>query len=227
MNKIYYKNEFDKNFLLIKSEEKRNYKMNMILQNHIPGILDCKMFYEGQDPYLCYDVTSKKTLSQEYEEEKMQFEDIENLFHGIITVIKKTREYLLESKNICMDSEYIYYDIDTEEITLLYHPEICYEKNSQYIKLAEFLLNKVDHRDEHSVKIAYQFYKLSKEEFFSIDVFAGLVEKERTMINREYTVEENISRQETEKEEKNYLYEEEAEKEKQEQENEKRVSFFI
>lgn len=203
MMEIQYKAEFDQIFLLIKSEEESNYKRKMILQNNISGFLSCKMIYEETIPYLSYDVTAKKSLSKRFSEEKMNTSDIERLFEGITWAVQNAREYLLESKNICMDPEYIFIDIDSEDIFLLYQPEAIYERGKQYRKLAEFLLDKVDHKEELGVKIAYQFYKLSKEDFFSLEAFQNFIEKERMLERKKNATGELKNNEFTRENEKN------------------------
>lgn len=180
MFEIQYKTEFDKTFVQIETDAD-NYKRKMILQNQIPGLLPCKLIYDGQMPSLCYEVTGRKSLLKKYAHENIEFEEMELLFTQLIEVIRKSREYLLESKNFCLEPKNIYFDIDTEELFLLYHPNYTYERGKQYREFAEFLLDKVNHKDEHAVKIAYQFYKLSKEDFFSLESFQGFIEKERMM----------------------------------------------
>lgn len=175
-----FKQEFDQSFLLLETVEKGNYKREMIIQNDIEGFLSCKLIHEGEFPYLSYELSGKKSLSKKFQELKMTFADIEELLLSIIQTVKKSREYLLDSKNICLDPDFIYYDIETLKLFLLYDPDSIYEKSFQYRDLAEYLLDKVDHREEAAVKIAYQFYRLSKEDFFSLDVFQGLIEKEKT-----------------------------------------------
>ena len=178
------KTEFDQIFLLVKVGETSNYKRKMILQNKITGFLSCKFTHEGTDSYLSYDVTAKKSLTKKFSEEKMKTADLEKLFEAISFAIGKAKEYLLESQNICMDPDSIFFDIDTEDLFLLYHPDMSYERERQYRKLAEFILDKVDHREETGVKIAYQFYKLSKEEFFSLENFRSYIEKERLLYTK-------------------------------------------
>ena len=43
--------------------------------------------------------------------------------------------------------------------------------------VAEFFLEHVDHKEEKAVSAAYQFYKMSKAESFSIESFRGIWEK--------------------------------------------------
>lgn len=192
MKELRYKSEFDKSFLLVEVEEESNYKRKMILQNVIPGFLPCKMIYEENTPCISYDVTAKKSLAKKFESSQMKALDLEKLFASMMQAVQKSREYLLESQNVCVDPEKIFFDIETDEIYLLYHPDISYERGTQYRLLSEFLLDKVDHHDLHGVKIAYQFYKLSKEDFFSLEVFQGLVEKERSLEERQNKRDEKI-----------------------------------
>ena len=190
MDDIEIKKEFDHVSLFIKKEsaESEDYALMMITQNVIPGLLKCKICYMEEIACYCYDITSLKTLEKEYEDKKIEFIDLRNLFLGLYRIIKSANEFLLEQNGFLLQPQYIFRDLEKEELFCLYLPEKeniqmkKYMERGLYRDLAEFLLDKVDHKDEHAVNMAYQFYKMSKEEFFSFEVFIGLIEKEGVML---------------------------------------------
>ena len=180
------RNEFDHSYLLFAMEEetREEYLLQMLLQNEIPGLLDCRIRYIEEEPFYSYEISSKKTLLQEYGDKKIRYEDLKELFYRLNEVLKRASDYLLEKAGFLLDPEYIFIDIQTEELYCVYLPiSTCFESSGEkYRTLAEFLLDRTDHKDEHAVNTVYHFYKMSKEEFFSFDTFIGFLEKENLMI---------------------------------------------
>lgn len=186
MREVIIKSEFDHSYLLINDEGLHgHYEYQMLINNRISGVLDCRPGYFGEKSYCAYDITSKKSIEQEYVMQKMGFEDLVNLFYGIHRSIKKAAEYLLSQENFLFWPQYIFKDLDSDELECLYFPDTESpekERKESYRVLAEFLLDKVDHKDEHAVNLTYHFYKISKEEFFSFESFVSFMEKESILV---------------------------------------------
>jgi len=189
MKEVIIKSEFDRSYLLIEqSEWDSGYKLEMITQNKIPGLLECRIRYIEDKMFCAYDITSKKSLEQEYTDKRMQFDNLVELFYGIHRNMRQGNEYLLEYKDFWLYPQYIFKELETEEIFCLYHPQNTEELHigqEKYRALADFILDKIDHKDEHAVNIAYHFYKLSKEDFFSFETFVNFMEKEILMVRAE------------------------------------------
>lgn len=187
MTEIISRNEFDKSYLLIQKEiPENNYIFNMLTKNNIPGIPECKIRYLDDNTFFAYDVTGKKTLVKMYADRKMVFEDLTELFYGIRKIMHCANEYLLDRSGFLLQPKYMFTDLETGELSCLYYfREDNTEKEERYRALADFLLDKIDHKDEHAVNIAYHFYKISKEEYFSFESFIGFMEKECLLVQEE------------------------------------------
>lgn len=187
MTEILSRNEFDKSYLLVKKEiPENNYIFNMLTQNSIPGILECKIRYVDENVYFAYDITGKKNMEKTYADRKMVFEDLTELFYGIRKIMHCANEYLLDRNGFLIQPRYMFADLETGELSCLYYmQEDNLPSEERYRAFADFLLDKIDHKDEHAVNIAYHFYKLSKEEYFSFESFIGFMEKECLMVQEE------------------------------------------
>ena len=187
MTEILSRNEFDKSYLLVKKEiPENNYIFNMLTQNSIPGILECKIRYVDENVYFAYDITGKKNMEKTYADRKMVFEDLTELFYGIRKIMHCANEYLLDRNGFLIQPRYMFADLETGELSCLYYmQEDNLPGEERYRAFADFLLDKIDHKDEHAVNIAYHFYKLSKEEYFSFESFIGFMEKECLMVQEE------------------------------------------
>lgn len=189
MEEVIVRNEFDHSYLLFPMEEKdrEEYSYQMISQNHIPGLLSCRLRFIEEVSYYSYEISSKRSLMQEYSDRKMRYGDLKEFFYGINVILKKATEFLLEKEGFLLEPEYIFTDLENEGLECVYLPVISLFEgnNSRYRKLADFLLDRTDHRDEHAVNAVYQFYKMSKEEFFSFEAFIGFMEKEDLILQAE------------------------------------------
>ncbi len=182
-----------------------NYIFNMLTQNMVPGILECKIRYMDDDIYFAYDITGKKTLEKMYADKKMGFKDLTELFYGIRKIMHCANEYLLDRSGFLLQPRYMFTDLEGEELSCMYYiQKKDMPSEERYRALADFLLDKIDHKDEHAVNIAYHFYKLSKEEFFSFESFIGFMEKECLL-------EQEENRKKEQKTEKDFQIKEEDE----------------
>ena len=192
MPSIEIKTEFGHSYLVVDNivASSESYLVKMMLNNKIENLLCCKENYLEDKSQLFYEITNKKSLLKEYETKTMAFEEIYNFFQQLSQVFTNVSAYLLRQDYFLLNPLYMYLDLETKELNLLYIPfqlnndsdmNLEIKTVGKYYKLADFILEKINHRDEYAVNIAYQFYKMSKEDYFSISSFINYIEKERVI----------------------------------------------
>ena len=110
---------------------------------------------------------------------KIGIKEIRGIIDNLAQVLDTMSEYLLEERFLILEPEYIYMDLETEQLFFLYYPfqeEDAVE--ARYLPLAEFFLAHVDHREERAVGDAYQFYKMSKAENFMVGSFRDVSKRQ-------------------------------------------------
>lgn len=180
--------EMGKSYLIINDETPDDcvYVRQMLTYNRIPGIVACQKGLYDNRPVLKYDITNMKTLDKAFNNRQMSFDDFREIFEHINRTIKNGRAYLFDDNGYLFWPEHIYLDMETEKICLIYVPfpmrrtaiEI---EQGRYYRLADYILEKINHRDEHAVSVAYQFYRMSKEDFFSLESFSTIIEREKAI----------------------------------------------
>ena len=207
-----YKTDLYSSYLLIMVDDSLShdkYSFKMLENNRIKGVLECKRRIEDGKTYLYLDITGKKNLCQEYRDREMSFQELTDLFQNLISVLESLREYLLTEKMVVLEPEFIYRDIESGNLSLAVIP---WEREEEYPlrKLAEFLLEKINHLEENGVSAAYHFYRSQSQPQFSIYQFQGILEKENILSRqKENTLEVKII--EKEKQEEKVIIEEEKE----------------
>ena len=180
MKKPMYKRELSHSYLVIENipeELSGHYQYRMILRNRIPGLLASSERYMEGRACLYYDISSRQSLEQLYLSAKIGMKEIRGIIDNLAQVLDSMAEYLLEERFLILEPEYIYMDLETEQLFFLYYPFRQDEEQSRYLPLAEFFLEHVDHREEMAVSAAYQFYKMSKAESFMVGSFRTFLEK--------------------------------------------------
>lgn len=185
--------EAGKTYLAIKNETEtaKEYLISMITKNQIEGLLSCKIAYDQTQKMLYYDVTNKISLEHLYKEKSLSCKEIRRLFDNLAEIKKRGQEYLLEEEYYLFDPDYIYVDMETDSLQIMYVP-FGSEESGQYKSFAEFLLKKVEQSDTSAVKLAYMFYKMTSLETFSLEGFSALVDKEMIMSQKPEEIREMV-----------------------------------
>lgn len=174
--------ELGKSYVVANSEKKSTeyYMVRMLSDNKIDGIPLCKIIESSSEFNLRFDVSNMKSLKREYEDKILHFEDLKRIIYGINTILSTGMEFLLDEQQYVFDPNYIFIDMLDDRINMIYIPEtnIHVSREDTYHLLADFFLDKTDHKEEKAVSIAYQFYRMSKETLFSLSDFCTLIDRE-------------------------------------------------
>lgn len=177
--KVRYRNDLYGNYMLIEIPENMDtgqYTFQMLKRNKIPGVLSIRERMEDGKAYLYLDISRKRNLVEEFEDKEMQLEDMIFLFQKITIIVEEIRNYLFRENMLVLEPEYIFKDLENNELYVLLLPWES-ERNNLH-KLAEFFLEKINHRDENGVNAAYLFYRQQSQSQFSIYQFLPVLEKE-------------------------------------------------
>ena len=167
-----YKRDMNHNYLILYGEDEINtdsYQVRMLVGNVIPSLLKCRI--QGMDGrFLVYfDITSKQALSVLYEEKKMGVEDLHLIFGGFVKAMEDAAEYLMNPGQFIISPEYIYTDIEKQEIYFCMMPGYEKDIKEQFQFLTEYILPKIDHQDQDAVILGYGVYKRAMEDSFHLE----------------------------------------------------------
>lgn len=167
-----YKRDMNHNYLILYGEDEINtdsYQVRMLVGNVIPSLLKCRI--QGMDGrFLVYfDITSKQALSVLYEEKKMGVEDLRLIFGGFVKAMEDAAEYLMNPGQFIISPEYIYTDIEKQEIYFCMMPGYEKDIKEQFQFLTEYILPKIDHQDQDAVILGYGVYKRATEDSFHLE----------------------------------------------------------
>lgn len=138
--------------------------IEMFRYNKIPYFLDMKAQRKNIRQQFCYDITSKRSLEQMLDYKTLDFPLLQKILYSFDQACMQAGNYMLAENDILLDSELIFYDSETERILYCYLPANQVDICRQFQEFMEYLLQRLDHKDEQAVQLAYGVYQRAAEE---------------------------------------------------------------
>ena len=180
MNVSYVRGQ-DKNQLLIENTlgETDSFEYRMFENCNIPGFLNLKTSYKDGKTYLAYNISSLQDVEKYYQNKEIGYETLDVFLHDILLAYDNAYTHMLSGEKIVLDPKYMYFDVESKHLFLIYYPLYNQTLDESFMSFAEYLLERVDHTDDKAVVLAYKFYKLVKDCNFTISSLRhGLFDKE-------------------------------------------------
>lgn len=201
--KIRYQKELQKTYVIAEECERdgiENYFGQMVLRGGIRGLSGCEMHLIDGQREIWYDITCMQSLEQVFAVKEMGYPDLKNLLRQVIRISAEMEKYLLDSRQICFEPEFLYWDLEKERAMFLY--DFTEEKpESNIVRLAEFILERTCHEDEEAVNLAYFFYECSAKESFSLKEVEQYLEKDTQNTESERKLSQDQIREEQDRKE--------------------------
>lgn len=179
---VSYKKDLRNNYLVIPKDDgdsKEDYCIAMLQANTIQGIIGPDIRIIDNRILYYYDITSKQSLEILYEKTPINFEQLRNLFFNMTEIIDLAYEYLLNENDLVLDPKYIYYNLSSKKINICYLPGYNTDIRKQLIYLIEYIMNKVEYKDNEAVLYIYNLYAICREEGFPYDKFLMQIKESR------------------------------------------------
>ena len=179
---VKYRADLYTNYMLMEIPENvdvQTYSFKMIEKNRINGVLPSKTRMEDGKGYLYLDVGNRRNLTDVYKDKEMDLEEMTRIFQGLLLILEELKNYLLSEKMILLDPEFIFQEEEEGGYSIVILP--WQDERPNFRKMAEFFLEKINHKDENGVNAAYHFYRQQSQGYFSLSQFMPVLEKENIL----------------------------------------------
>lgn len=139
MNEFYYENQGTNTFLvyeLTDADRIDELSLGMLSNNRIPGLAQTVFTQLDERRFIKFNVSSKIPISQFFYG-KVSRKGLLGVFEGISQALASAEDYMLESKDILLDHDYIFADVSSGKTELICLPVTVKEKPD--VNLKEFL----------------------------------------------------------------------------------------
>lgn len=175
-----YKRELNHSYMVLecsKEELAERYDYRIMMHNRIGRLLPCSLRQMDGEDFLYYEISSKQPLERLYEGGKLKAGDLACIIREIAAVQEDLGEYMLDESGLLLEKGMIFADVETRELYFAFYPG-SRSGDRQYEGLADFFLGHTDHGQEQAVNLAYEFYRMSKADYFVLSSFLPILEKE-------------------------------------------------
>lgn len=169
-----YKKNLGRNYMIIDTQNEqdinnKNFRIRMIHENNIPGLLNTHVQYIDDIPSFQYDITGLQSLEVMLETSPITYSTLCKLFSGIYNSLISLENYLLVHDHILLSPEYVYVTADYTDIYLCYYPLKSDNFVDSIRSFFDYLLKKVDHKDEKCVYLAYSMHRYCNDSSFNLN----------------------------------------------------------
>ena len=168
-----YKRELNHSYMVLAcsgEELAERYDYRIMMHNRIGRLLPCSLRQMDGEDFLYYEISSKQPLERLYEGGKLKAADLAYIIREIAAVQTDLGEYMLDESGLLLEEGMIFADVETRELYFAFYPG-SRSAESQYGGLADFFLGHTDHGQEQAVNLAYEFYRMSKADYFVLSSF--------------------------------------------------------
>ncbi len=136
---------------------------SIFLHNQPRGFLPVEIqCINGGKEYL-YDISGKISLEKYLSGNSFSLDEICILFHRIFAMSEEAGEYLLDQNGVVAQEEFLFLDGNMENIAGVYQPEASMGDVEAYSRLLEFIMEKMNQKDQELVFFVYNMHKLTKQ----------------------------------------------------------------
>lgn len=195
-----FKRDLNNNYMILSDETLNNsddYRVRMLISNKIPFLLKCNVRKFDQATKYYYEITSKHPISRIFEKKKIKKEELNILITSFLKVLESSFEYLLNPNDFILEPEYIYMNIETNQIYFCYMPGFEKDISLSFHTLTSYILERIDHEDKYTVATAYELYRQTMNDNYSLRNILSSITKEESK-------EENSKQEEIELEMKTF-----------------------
>lgn len=165
-----YKRNINKSFFCIKLEEKlADFEYEILTRNALLGFLPIGMTMENETVLYWYEITGKQALDSILDTELLNGSLMIAFLTDLCSVLDLAERYLLNPCQIQLSPEVIFKNNQTEQFYFCYSPTVQEDIGESFQKLMEYLLTKINHKEENTVKMAYQIYDAVIKEGYSLE----------------------------------------------------------
>ena len=180
MYEFTYENNGTNTYLVyeIGSEDKiDSMSLGMITNNKIPGLAPTIFTQMDQNKYIKFNVSSKITLQALFSGTVNRKRMIGS-FKGIVDAFLSAEDYMLDNSSIILDVNYIFFDVSTNEVSMILLPMVGKPRTSA--EICEFFKDKVysiqSDVSEDCSHVAKMLNYLNSSATFTLDSFKTLLQ---------------------------------------------------
>ena len=166
---IEYKRELTKSYMCVKTDQDfLPFEKEILTRSSISGILPVNTTFADAATVCWYDITGMQAFDHALETEMMDSQMLTQFLVSLCGTLEQLESFLLDPGHLWFSQESIFKNNRDGSFWFCYCPEGKENITEGFQKLMEYLLTKIDHKDQRAVKMAYHIYDQVIKEGYSL-----------------------------------------------------------
>ena len=166
---IEYKRELTKSYMCVKTDQDfLPFEKEILTRSSISGILPVNTTFADAATVCWYDITGMQAFDHALETEMMDNQMLTQFLVSLCGTLERLESFLLDPGHLWFSRESIFKNNRDGSFWFCYCPEGKENITEGFQKLMEYLLTKIDHKDQRAVKMAYHIYDQVIKEGYSL-----------------------------------------------------------
>lgn len=166
---IEYKRELTKSYMCVKTDQDfLPFEKEILTRSSISGILPVNTTFADAATVCWYDITGMQAFDHALETEMMDSQMLTKFLVSLCGMLQQLESFLLDPGHLWFSQESIFKNNQDGSFWFCYCPEGKENITEGFQKLMEYLLTKIDHKDQRAVKMAYHIYDQVIKEGYSL-----------------------------------------------------------
>lgn len=140
----------------------------LMLRRKIQGALPVEKAYMDGSGQYWYNISGKQSLDVYCRVKTVGIDLIEKLIVSICSEMEILEWNLIHTSCLCLDPELIFVTNSNQEFIFTIYPGGAGGVEKEFEQLMEYLLTKIDHKDDQAVRAAYRIYEQTMKEGYSL-----------------------------------------------------------
>lgn len=169
---IEHRRDLNHNYVILESPgdiDTGTYQVRMVISNDIEGLLQCSIRGMNGKTLFCYEITSRQSLKTLYEHRDIDYQLLIRLYEQIFQGLDRLEQFLLNLNDLVLIPDLILLNMENEEINFCFLPGYNKNVRQSLRDLMEYLLPKIDHKNQEAVMAGYGLYRKITEDNCSIE----------------------------------------------------------
>lgn len=146
---------------------KEDYKLRMIQENEINGLLELSSYMIDKKSKYSYTITGMVSMTDRYEQQMLQLGDIFQILDDLLEAMRSMKKYMLDPESLLLYPELIFYDEVHWKFCCL--PQRKKDLTESFHILSEYFIKKTDLRDTTAIMFTFELHKSTFYKHFELE----------------------------------------------------------
>lgn len=152
----------------------------LMLKGKLKGTLPVEKAYIDGGGQYWYNISGRQSLDTYCRMKQIGIEFVERLIVSICSELEILEWNLIQTNCLMLDPELVFITNSNREFIFTLYPGSNAQIEEEFQQLMEYLLTKIDHRDQAAVRAVYGIYEKTMEEGYSLVDIRNLITESRS-----------------------------------------------